>query len=285
MGYNLTQSKRLLHYPLPKLAFPDDEVHVWCLSLEQPVSCVLQLVQVLSRDERLRAERFYFERDRRRFIVTRGMLRIILGQYLAARPDQIQFRYGPHGKPYLAETFGNNWLQFNLAHSHELAMYAFTCGREVGIDLEYICPMPDAERIAAPFFSPREISIWQKLPQHQRLRAFFNAWTRKEAYLKAIGEGLAQSLDQVEVSIEPGKPAQLLSIKGCREEAARWSLKSLSPAHDYVAALAAERANWRLMTIATQAHKCLSPRNRTHPEIWVVSIRELPVYMGTCNAL
>jgi 4'-phosphopantetheinyl transferase len=239
MGYNLTQSKRLLHYPIPKLALPDDEVHVWCISLEQPVSYVQQFGPVLSQGEWSRAERFYFERDQRRFIVTRGMLRIILGQYLAAQPDQIQFRYGSYGKPYLSETFGR-LLQFNLAHSHELAVYAFTCGREVGIDLEFIRPMPDAERIAAAFFLPQEIRIWQRLPQHQRLKAFFNGWTRKEAYLKAIGAGLAQPLDQIEVSIEPGKPAHLLSIKGCREEAARWSLESLSPAPDYVAALAVE---------------------------------------------
>jgi len=198
-----------------------------------------RLAQTLSGDEMARAERFRFEGDRRRFIVSRGVLRAILGQYLGIEPSHLNFSYGQHGKPSLAAGFGGDALRFNLAHSHELALYAFTRGREVGVDLERVRPLPDAGEIAARFFSRRENAELEGIPDCRKLEAFFTYWTCKEAYIKATGDGLARNLDQVEVSLAPG-PARLLSVGGALEEAARWSLLAMNPASGYVAAVAFE---------------------------------------------
>jgi len=233
-------------FPLSDLVLSSSEVHVWHASLKQPDVCVRQLAQTLSYNERIRAKHFHFERDRRRFIVRHGALRMILGHYLSIKPHQVQFRSSSHGKPYLARELGNCELRFNLAHSHELALFAFTCGREIGVDLEYIRPMPDMEQVAARFFSARENAVLRAIPDSQKLEAFFNCWTRKEAYIKATGEGLARPLDQFEVSLSPGKPAQLLSVEGASEEAANWSLEALGPAPGYVAAVAVQGHDWQL---------------------------------------
>jgi 4'-phosphopantetheinyl transferase len=207
---------------------------------------VQQLAQTLSEEEHRKAKCFHFEQDRKRFIVGRGVLRTILGLYLGVEPSLLRFCYNSHGKPYLADRFGGGALQFNLSHSHELALYAFTRGREIGVDLEYIRYIPDAEQIAASFFSARENTVLHTLPTSQKQETFFNCWTRKEAYIKAIGNGLAQPLDKFDVSLAPGEPARLLSVDGAPEEASRWSLKALTPAPGYVAALAVEGHNWSL---------------------------------------
>jgi 4'-phosphopantetheinyl transferase len=233
-------------FPPPDLALLSDDVHVWRASLEQPVACIRQLARTLSDDERARTEGFHFERDRRRFTVGHGVLRTILGRYLGIEPRQLLFRYGPRGKPYLAEEPDNCALRFNLAHSHELALYAFTCGREVGVDLEHVHPMPDAEQIGARFFSAREYATLSALPKSQKLEAFFNCWTRKEAYLKATGTGLTRPLDQFDVSLVPGEPARLLYVEGEPQEVARWSLEALAPGADYVGAVAVQGRGWRL---------------------------------------
>jgi 4'-phosphopantetheinyl transferase len=206
---------------------------------------VHQISQSLMEDERIRAERFYFQRDRKRFMVCRGVLRMILGRYLHIEPNRVHFSYGPYGKPYLEETLGDSTLRFNLARSHELALYAFTRSREIGVDVEYLRTMPDAGQIADRFFSPRENAILQALPASQRQQAFFNCWTRKEAYLKALGVGLSQALDQFEVSLIPVEPAHLVNVEIDCDDASRWTLKALTPATGYVAALAVERHNWR----------------------------------------
>ena len=203
------------------------------------------MAKCLIEAERIRSESFHFERDRRHFIVARAVLRTILGRYLQIEPKRVQFSYGPHGKPELAERAGDGELRFNIAHSHELALYAFTRGREIGVDLEYLRNLPDAEQIAANFFSARENATLQALSTSQRQQAFFNCWTRKEAYIKAIGKGLSQPLDQFEVSLAPKAPASLLNVAGAPEEASRWSLKALTPAPGYAAALAVEGHRWR----------------------------------------
>ncbi|MBN1978022.1 MAG: 4'-phosphopantetheinyl transferase superfamily protein [Anaerolineae bacterium] len=227
------------HLPLSDLALSSDDVHVWCASLEQPAERVHRLARTLSADETSRAERFRLERDRRRFVVARGVLRAILGRYLGIDPSQLRFSYGEHGKPGLSAGFGDDTLRFNLAHSHELALYAFTRGREVGADLEYVRPLPDAGEIAAGFFSRRESAELEGIPDCRKPEAFFSYWTCKEAYVKAAGGGLARALDRVEISLAPG-PARLLSVAGVPEEAARWSLRTLNPATGYVAAIAFE---------------------------------------------
>jgi len=224
-----------------------DVVHVWCATLDQPATRLEQLWHTLTRDERLRADRFHFERDRRRFIAGRGLLRTILGRYLRCEPARIPLGYGPHGKPALsAMPAGGLTLQFNLSHSQNLVLYALTCGRRIGVDVEHIRPIPEAEHIARTLFSAREYAMLQSLPPDKRILGFFNCWTRKEAYIKAWGDGLAHPLDQFDVSLIPGEPARLLSTREDTRIAAHWSLRALTPASGYVAALAVEGSRWHL---------------------------------------
>lgn len=232
--------------PPADLTLPSSVVHVWRTTLDQPAKSVRQLAQTLSDDERIRAGCFRFKQDSERFIVGRGVLRTILGCYLGIEPSRLQFCYGPQGKPYLAEGYGDGTLRFNVAHSHGLALYAFNRGRKVGIDLERVCAEVPCEELAARFFSPREITTLRSQPPAARQRAFFACWTRKEAYVKARGEGLSFPLDQFDVSLTSSSPARSLGVKGDPMEASRWSLQSLAPGPGYVAALAVEGQGWRL---------------------------------------
>jgi 4'-phosphopantetheinyl transferase len=175
------------------------------------------------------------------------MLRIILGHYLNLEPDQVRFIYGAQGKPALASRRGQDSLDLNLSHSQELALFAVTRRRRVGVDLECIRPIAEAEQIAARTFSAQEYQVWRTLPEAAKQEAFFHCWTRKEAYIKAIGDGLSRPLDRFDVSLAPGEPARLLNVAGHPEEATRWSLKELTPAPGYVAALAVEGHGWHLM--------------------------------------
>lgn len=231
--------------PPAELVLSGGEVHVWRVSLDQPTSYCQQLRETLSADEQTRAERFYFEQDRQRFIVGRGLLRAILGRYLNIKPSQIQFCYGTRGKPSLAATTAET-LRFNLSHSQGLALYAVTPEREIGIDIEYIRPLSQVEKLAERIFSEGEKAVFYTLPSHQQQEAFFNGWTRKEAYVKAIGDGLAQPLEQIEVSFKPGEPAKLRSIAGDSQAASQWSLQQLIPEVGYVAALAVEGHSGRI---------------------------------------
>lgn len=226
--------------PAPaNLALPDGEIHVWRIELDRPAAQVEQLAGVLGQDEPDRAGRFHFERDRRRFTVARGALRVILSRYVAFTPGELRFAYGPYGKPALAPPFNRNELQFNVAHSHNLALCAVKgSGSELGVDVEYIRPVLEAEQIAGRYFSPAEQAALRACPPEQKLAAFFNCWTRKEAYLKALGDGLARPLADFDVSLAPGEPVRLLQVKDQPEEAARWFLAAFIPLPGYVAALA-----------------------------------------------
>ena len=236
------------HWPPPPEDWTtcDNDLHVWLVEQEQPEEIIQRLTQLLASDELLRAQRFRFERDRRHFIVARGVLRSILSSYLKMPPAQVQFSYGPHGKPGLAAACGDTRLRFNVSHSHELALYAVTYDRELGGDIEFMRPLDDAESIATHFFSAREQAELRSLPVHLRHQGFFNCWTRKEAYIKATGEGLYQPLDEFDVSLTPGEPAQLLSVLGKPDEVKRWSLRALQPPAGYAAALAVEGTDWQL---------------------------------------
>jgi len=224
--------------PPADLVLTPGEIHVWLASLEPTMAQRQQLWSTLSEAEQGRAERFHFERDQLRFAVGRGVLRNLLGRYLGQRPGQLAFRYGPYGKPALADAAVEGGLRFNLSHSHELALYAFVGEQEIGVDIEHIRPLADWESLARQVFSARENQTLHGLPPEQRLEAFYNCWTRKEAYVKAGGAGLAQPLDQFDVSLTPGQAAQLLHIEGRADDVARWFLHGLKPAPDYVAALA-----------------------------------------------
>lgn len=234
------------HSALPDPRLDQNVVHLWRASLQQPAELVEKLRETLSADEGERADRFRVEGDRRRFVVGRGTLRAILGRYLGMEPARVRFGYGPHGKPYLATGIDDGALQFSAAHSHELALYVVAQERACGVDLEWLQPIPDAQQIADSFFSASERDILRELPNDQRERAFYNCWTRKEAFVKARGEGLACDLDRFEVSLRPGEPARLLSIDGDVCEAARWSMEMLIPTPGYLAALAVEGSGWHL---------------------------------------
>ena len=232
--------------PPKNLILPNNHVHVWKTNLDLERSCIQSLKLTLSVDEVERAERFHFRQDRERFIVARGLLRSILASYLEEEADQLRFDYSPRGKPALAREFDQDGLRFNLSHAHGLALYAITRGREIGVDLELIRPGVAYEGVAERFFSPREVVALLALPADIQQRAFFTCWTRKEAYIKAKGDGLALPLDRFDVSLIPGQPAILLRTEDDPKEASNWSLQELHPGAGYVAALAVEGHEWRL---------------------------------------
>ena len=162
------------------------------------------------------------------------------------RPEQLRFNYNSWGKPSLSEQQGGLGPRFNVSHSHELALYGFTRNREIGLDIEYMREDMAGEQIAERFFSRAEVETLRTLPASQQTVAFFNCWTRKEAYLKARGQGLTLPLDDFDVSLSPGQPAQLLSVKSGPQELSRWSLKELQPGQGYVAAVAVEGSDYQL---------------------------------------
>jgi 4'-phosphopantetheinyl transferase len=224
--------------PPQTLSLDNNGVHVWRADLDQEPSIVGQFQHTLSVDERLRAHRFYFHQDRKRFIVGRGLLRTILGRYLDRAPEKLAFKYNHCGKPSIVSKAGAEPIRFNVSHSHGTALYAITRDLEIGVDLELIRDGLEVEQIATSFFSRREVSALNALPAELRRRAFFLCWTRKEAYVKARGEGLSLPLDQFEVSLSPGEPAALLSTQPDSGETFRWTLQDLSLASGYVAAFA-----------------------------------------------
>ncbi|HEY6190088.1 MAG TPA: 4'-phosphopantetheinyl transferase superfamily protein [Pyrinomonadaceae bacterium] len=230
--------------PLPVLR--RKQVHVWRAALEQPSAVIDVLWDTLAVDERERAERFHFRRDREHYIVARGVLRNIIGRYSGIRPGALRFRYGSHGKPALAVELNEARINFNVSHSHNLALFAITRERELGIDIEYVRAEFAQGRVAEQFFSRREVATLRALPADAQAVAFFNCWTRKEAYVKAKGEGLSMPLDRFDVSLVPGEAAALLTTRGDAREASRWALQELMPAPGFVAAIAVEGHEWEL---------------------------------------
>lgn len=212
------------------------EVHVWFVELGASSPSIEACVHSLSADERERASRFRFEHLRTAFTLSRGILRALLGRYLATEPACVRFAYGPRGKPRLA--FPEAPLEFNLAHSGRFATYAFAAGCDLGIDIEEVRPIPDQENIVRRFFSREECQEWLELDLSQRDEAFFRCWTRKEAYIKDLGDGLWMPLDSFRVSLRPGEPAALIHTAGDPAAASNWSLCSLAPPDGYAGSLA-----------------------------------------------
>jgi 4'-phosphopantetheinyl transferase len=165
---------------------------------------------------------------------------MILGQYLRVPAERIEMVSRAGGKPALALPPGGSSLRYNLSHSEGLALVALMLDREVGVDVEYVRPLSDMERIVGRYFAPGERTTWHALPEHERLAAFFRCWTRKEAYLKAQGIGLSAALDQFEVSLAPGEPARLLGGGQSQQSDTRWELYDVSPGQGYLAACAVE---------------------------------------------
>ena len=205
------------------------DVHVWRLHIDEVDSEERRLESLLSSDERARAERFAFADIRRSFVVTRGVLRWLLARYVDEDPRRLRFRYGPHGKPALEVRPGDQAPQFSLSHSHGLALFAITRGREVGIDVERIRDNVACDDLAERFFAPPETAALRRLPEASRRRAFFAYWARKEAIVKANGDGLAGSGSSV-----------VLSPNRC------WRVEDVYPVDSYAAAVAASGDQWQI---------------------------------------
>lgn len=210
------------------------EVHIWRVSLVPPPARLARLAAPLDDAERARAARFYFERDRTAFTAARGALRTLLGRYLDHPPDRLIFGYHDKGKPYLISPPSD--LQFNLSHSGQLALLAFTRGRAIGVDIEQRRALRDLVSLARMSFSPAEYAALCDLPAHDHAHAFYACWSRKEAFIKATGEGISQ-LAYFDVSLTPGEPARLLRVHGEPPGHPRWSLQDLPAIPDYAAAL------------------------------------------------
>src|SRR5262249_46868145 len=199
--------------PPPCLALGDDEVDIWCADLALATASHLPaLTQTLSHDERERALRFHFEQDRAHFSASRGLLRCLLAGYLDLEPAQLTFTYGAYGKPLLSGAPLLSSLHFNLAHAADIAVFAFTRGRRLGIDLQRLRHVPDADQIPRNFCSPSDHHQRAVLPPNMKEMGFFNCGTRKEAYVKASGEGLSLPLEQFDVTLTPEESARLLAV-------------------------------------------------------------------------
>lgn len=212
-------------------------MEVWCARLDQPAEILAELAEVLSSDEQARANRYRFGSIRDRFVVGRAIVRFLLSDYLNLSPTEIEFAYGPHGKPYLTTERPFN---FNLANSEDLAVFAFSPNIRLGIDLEFIRPVNEMARIATSYFSELEKKMLFELPKSARLEAFFQCWTRKEAYLKALGEGLTHPLATFSVTLGPNEPPRLLEVEGEPDASQRWNFYSFVPSDGFIAALIAE---------------------------------------------
>ena len=223
-----------------------EDVHIWSASLDVPEDILHLLQRTLDAEERIRAGRFYFEQDRSRFIVCHGLLRTILASYLDIEPDRLQFNYTPNGKPFLVLKFRGKALQFNLAHSHELALYALTLERRIGVDVEQIYSFDESSQLVRRILSKQERAELNKYPQDAKLETLFRYWTFKEAYVKATGEGLTLPLEKIHLSLMLESKARMISINRSVREASRWSLQELHPAPRFAAALVIEGFDYRL---------------------------------------
>ncbi len=232
----------------PEIRLRPGEIHLWCAGLDVP-QAVESILSSLSADERERAAHFAKQLLRDRFVIGRGMLRAILAKYLATDPGELQFRYGGSGKPVLAPPWGSRGLHFNLSHCEGLGLLA-VADREVGIDVECVRSVASMPELVERCFTVEEKAAWRELPPDAQPRAFFLAWTRKEAWLKAVGSGFSFPLDEVGVTFAPGELARVLSVRGDAAEAAGWWLNSCEPAAGHVAAVAvhgmpARVSRWR----------------------------------------
>ncbi|HYX30787.1 MAG TPA: 4'-phosphopantetheinyl transferase superfamily protein [Pyrinomonadaceae bacterium] len=228
-----------------KPAIWQNEVHVWRARLDVAWSWAFD--EALCLEDRARADRFKFESDRRKFCAARASLRLILARYLQVKPSRLKLETGEFGKPFLADKNQGQGLRFNLSHSHQLALIAVTREREVGVDIEFMRSDFVTNEVATHFFSRAEVEQFNVVPPESRTCAFFNCWTRKEAYIKARGEGLYCPLDQFDVSVAPDTPAMLLDSRVAPRDAQRWTFSDISAGDRYAGAIAVEKNFSRLL--------------------------------------
>ena len=228
--------------------FGDLEIHVWKASLDVLDAQLETFAGTLALDEHERIARLRTESDRRRATASRGLLRHILAGYAGTPPAELCFTYGPAGKPELIGAANGQPLYFNTAHSGDLLLVAV--GREpvLGVDVERFRPVARWQRVARRAFSGEELHRIEALPEEKRDEAFITCWTRKEACVKAVGEGVWSAFNRFEVSVEPDEPAEIRSLDGEAAAGADWSLYHLEPAPGFVGALAVQGTGWRLRT-------------------------------------
>jgi 4'-phosphopantetheinyl transferase len=230
--------------PPAAVSFTRDGIDVVVTRLSGKPEAVRASLALLSAAERRRARLFAFDRDRDRFIVARACLRQLLGARLGVWPESVELEYGARGKPALAGVAGSA-LRFNVSHREDVTVFAVSVGREIGIDVEAIRPIPDADAIAARFFSPRENAAYRALAPRDRTLGFYQCWTRKEAFIKALGDGWYYPLDRFDVSLAPDEPATILRVEGVPGDQCPWRIESFSPTPGFVAAVVAERPTRR----------------------------------------
>jgi len=219
------------------LCLVEGEIQAWIFDLARAFHSNKNLTQILSSEEKFRADKFHFEKDRRHFVTRRGLLRIILGKYLDEAPELLKFSQGKYGKLNLGYPQKTPWIHFNLSHSGEICMYVFTCSREIGVDIEQIRYLQDRDLIAKHFLSNKEYVVFSALEENEKTEAFFNSWVRKEAFIKAKGIGLSCPLESLEVTLIPGEPARLVTTKDISEETGRWTLYEINPLAGYAGAI------------------------------------------------
>jgi 4'-phosphopantetheinyl transferase len=222
--------------PPPKTDLSRGEVHLWAVALDPQDDFLQPCENLLSEGERNRAARFRAGFLRNRYVTARGALRLLLGRYLQAEPAEIAISHQPHGKPELTAPWNRHGVEFNLSHSGDLAIIAVTRGCPIGVDVEAIRQMPNAEALLQRFFSPEEVAQWRQCPEERREAVFFQGWTRKEAWLKAVGSGLSFPLDEFCVTMDGA--ARMLSIQGDTVEASKWQLDCFEPCLGYIGAVA-----------------------------------------------
>ncbi|MCP5425329.1 MAG: 4'-phosphopantetheinyl transferase superfamily protein [Gammaproteobacteria bacterium] len=223
----------------------EDEIHIWYAYLDEAgFDDMANCRNLLSMEESRRAARFHFPCDRRRFSLSRTLLRLLLSRYTGQSPERLQYLVGTHGKPSLP----GDPLHFNVSGSRDLAAFAFSARQSLGIDVEYRRTVPDALDIAQQYFTFNEWQALNATPSPLQTQAFLQCWTRKEAFVKAVGQGLSMPLQNFEVTLMPGQPACLIHIDKNPAEASAWSLFHLEPGRDYVGALAIKGRGWQLTT-------------------------------------
>jgi 4'-phosphopantetheinyl transferase len=231
--------------PAGSLMIEEGELHVWRANLDVPDRDIQAMQSLLSPEELERSNRFFFLRDRYRFIVSHACVRSVLSRYLRIDPDQLSFEQNSFGKPAVIGVSTEMKIEYNLTHSRGFALVAATRGLQVGVDVEYIRSDFGGLNIARRFFSNAEYHVLLSLPAELQSEAFFRCWTRKEAFIKAKGKGLLFPLDEFDVTVHPEEPPALISTRADPEEAARWSLVQADPAYDYCGAVAVESSSLR----------------------------------------
>jgi 4'-phosphopantetheinyl transferase len=240
---NITGSRFQIESPL---ALPEDEVQLWRMDLHAVGADESRWQRVLSVDEAARASRFHFARDRQRYVAARALLRTILASYLETDPGSLRFSYSEKEKPSLGAEHADSNVRFNITHSGGIALLAFTRRREIGVDVEQVRHDFDPGAIATRYFSTHEQNQLADLPAEEKVDAFFRCWTRKEAYIKATGDGLSLPLSQFDVSLVPGEIDALLATRPDGSEAASWLLREAPAGPGYVAALCVRGRDWML---------------------------------------